>query len=291
MKIQSPLFRTILIISSMLTASLNSAFAESTLKPTFNTIFQPLQADPMEPRIAVMPWLDRKNLQLDIGTSADIYQNENRTFSAGIDFGTWSLLKRSDNFKFPVDAIDYMFGVNLNWKKTLDRPVLAFDELGARFRLSHISAHFEDGHYDEEADRWIREDSPFEIPFTYSREFIDLVLGLSSPDRRVYLGYQYMFHTIPGNINPHMLQAGAELGLPGDTYVAADFKLLPIWQENLHESRGHKGTWNLQAGIRLGSIGLDRVRIAYNYFSGMSRHGMYFYRPESFSTLGVIVDL
>jgi len=43
--------------------------------------------------------------------------------------------------------------------------------------------------------------------------------------------------------------------------------------------------------MRLTSIGLESVRVACNYFSGMSRQGMYFYKPESYTTLGMIVDL
>lgn len=260
--------------------------------PTLRTLFTPLLADPLEPRIAVMPWLDDDFLQLDIGTSADLYQSEDDRFAVGIDFATFSLLGRDDDFKFPVDTIDYLFGVSFSWKHPLKNDSLPFDDLSARLRVSHISAHFEDGHYDEEADEWINEDDcPFGIPFTYSREFINLVLALSSEDYRVYLGYQYLFHTIPDDISRHSLQAGLELSTPGNTYLAADFKLLPEWNDELDKTDGFHGTWNLQAGWRLTGLGLENVRIAYNYYNGMSRHGMYFYDDESFNSLGFIVDL
>ncbi len=260
--------------------------------PTLRTMFTPLLADPLEPRIAVMPRLDEDYLELDIGTSADLFQTKNGRFAFGIDFATYSLLGMEDNFKFPVDTIDYLFGVSFTWKKPLDKETLPFDDLWARLRISHISAHFEDGHYDEEADEWINEeDSPFGIPFTYSREFINLVLALSSEKYRIYLGYQYLFHTIPDEINRHSLQAGAELSTPGNTYLAADFKLLPEWNNELHRTDGFRGTWSLQAGWRLSVLGLDNVRFAYNYYNGLSSHGMYFYDEESFSSLGVIVDL
>ena len=260
--------------------------------PTLRTMFSPLLADPLEPRIAIMPRLDDDFLQLDIGTSADLLQSKDGRFAFGIDFATYSLLGTEDNFKFPVDTIDYLFGVSFTWKKPLDKDKLPFDDFWARLRISHISAHFEDGHYDEDAGEWINEeDSPFGIPFTYSREFINLVLALSSEDYRVYLGYQYLFHTIPDNISRHSFQAGAELSTPGNTYLAADFKLLPEWNRGLDKTDGFHGTWNLQAGWRLTVLGLENVRIAYNYYNGLSRHGMYFYDDESFSSLGLIVDL
>ncbi|MGC8775259.1 MAG: DUF1207 domain-containing protein [Chlorobaculum sp.] len=273
------------------TAPLSTASAESAIKPTFDTLFEPLLADPMEPRIAVMPMLGKKKLQLDIGTSADLYQNDSKTFAVGIDFATWSLLNRTSNFKFPVDCIDYMFGINTTFRHQFKERLLSFDEASVRVRLSHISAHFEDGHTDDNGD-WLNPgDTPFGIPFTYSREFVNVTGALSAPGRRVYLGYQYMYHTLPDEISPSSFQAGVEIGLPANAYVAADFKLLPKWDWNEGKTDGYRGTWNLQAGMRLTSLGLKNVRVAANYFSGMSRQGMYFYKPESYTTLGMIVDL
>jgi len=292
MKNRSCINKALFILTAMLLITMNNATAEPLLNPTFNTLFKPLLADPMEPKIAVMPWLEKHRLQLNIGSSADLYQSKSNNFAAGVDFATYSLLNRGDNFKFPVDAIDYLFGINASWKQPVSIGSLPFDELSGKVRLSHISAHFEDGHYDATNHNWIQEaDWSGTIPFTYSREFVNLVVALSSPNHRIYAGYQYLYHTIPDGINPHSFQAGAELSTSSSTYIAADFKLLPIWQSSLEETRGFRGTWNLQAGMRLNSIGLDKVRIACNYFSGMSRHGMYFYRPESFATAGFIIDL
>ncbi|MGB0130141.1 DUF1207 domain-containing protein [Chlorobium sp.] len=291
MKQKNLLKRAVVMTAAAIGLACSTASAEPLLNPTFNTLFKPLLADPTEPRIAVMPMISEDGLQLDIGTSADIYQNSCKTFAVGVDFGTFSRLNTSGNFKFPVDTIDYLFGINATWKTPLDSDSLPFDELSARLRLSHISAHFEDGHTDDDG-QWIQS-GPFEIPFTYSREFLNLTLALSTPEHhRIYAGYQYLWHSIPDNINPHSFQLGAEIATPGNTYLAADFKLLPIWRGGEDgETKGYRGTWNLQAGMRLTALGMDRVRVAYNYFSGMSRHGMYFYQPESYSTIGMIVDL
>jgi hypothetical protein len=283
--------RTFFILTALLFLSLKNTSAETLLNPTTKTIFSPLLADPQEPQIAIMPWLGKSFLNLNIGTTADLYQSNSKNFAVGVDFGTWSLLHRSDNFKFPVDAIDYLFGINTSWKEKISNDKLPFDEFSGRVRLSHISAHFEDGHYEPDGSGWIHEPGSPSIPFTYSREFLDLVLALSAPGHRVYAGYQYIYHTLPGGINPNSLHAGAELSTPGNTYLAADLKLLPIWQSSLQETKGYRGTWNLQAGMRLNSIGLEKVRVACNYFSGLSTHGMYFYRPESYTTLGFIMDL
>ena len=286
------LSRTILILTAALSITHNNASAKPLEKSPSGVIFAPLLADPLEPRIAVMPSLSQRTLQLDIGSSADLYQNENKEFAIGVDFGTWSQLKRTDEFKFPVDAIDYLFGINSSWRKPFQSNGLPFDTFSAKVQLSHISAHFEDGHYDVANRQWIEQKGwSGTIPFTYSREFLKVVLALSSPEHRVYAGYQYLYHTLPEGINPHTFQAGAELSTPGNTFIAADLKLLPIWQPSLQATRGHRGTWNLQAGMRLNGIGLNKIRIACNYYTGISRQGMYFFHPESYTTAGIIIDL
>ena len=249
------LCRTVVILTALLFISLKNAPADQLLNPTTKTIFTPLLADPMEPQVSVMPYVGQRFLNLDIGTTADLYQNKSKTFAIGVDFGTWSLLRESDNFKFPVDAVSYLFGINTSWKEKISSPTLPFDEFSGRVRLSHISAHFEDGHYEPDGSGWIPEPGGPAIPFTYSREFLDLVLALSAPGHRVYAGYQYIYHTLPGGINPSSFHAGGELSTPGNTYLAADFKLLPVWQSSLQETRGYRGTWNIQAGMRLNAIG------------------------------------
>ncbi len=292
MKHTCRLGRTILILGAALVISHNNGAAEPLERSTSRTIFTPLLADPLEPRIAVLPALTERTLQLDIGSSADIYQSDSKDFAVGVDFGTYSRLKRSSDFKFPVDAVDYLFGVNTSWKKPFHSNALPFDTFSAKVRLSHISAHFEDGHYDIDANQWIRPgDWSGTIPFVYSREFINVVVALSSPDSRVYAGYQYLYHTIPDALNPHSFQAGVELATSGNTYIATDFKLLPRWKETEKKTNGFSGVWNLQAGMRLNTIGLEKVRLTCNYASGLSRHGMYFYHPEHLTTAGIIIDI
>jgi hypothetical protein len=283
---------TAAMLSALCTAAPVTAMAESAIKPTFDTLFEPLLADPLYPHIAVATKLNEKAVQLDIGAPVDLYQSQKKDFAVGVDFGTWSLLKRGNDFKFPVDCIDYLFGVNATWKRKIGSGTPMFDTATTKVRLSHISAHFEDGHTDENGAWLDQQLAPSgKIPFTFSREFINLTTALSGKSQKVYLGYQYMFHTIPAKISPHSLQAGAEIKLPANSYVAADFKLLPVWSSAEQKSSAFRGTWNLQAGMRLTSIGLDKVRVACSYFNGMSRQGMYFNRSESYTSLGMIVDL
>lgn len=260
--------------------------------------FTPLLADPKETRIGVLPYLNKRSLMLDIGTSLDLVHiicpDSGRIIGVGADFGTYSLLRRSDNFKFPVDAIDYIFGLNFSYRQPVGEVFSFPAQATARLRISHISAHFVDGHYQD--GNWIMEGTPFTIPFVYSREFINLVTALSVDFGRVYLGYEYTFHTIPKHISPHSYQAGLELYAQNFAasglwpFIAVDFKLLPIWQPDQNESDGYAGTVNLQLGVKTNGIGERGVRIVFDYFNGMDRHGMYFYRRVSYSSIGLLID-
>ena len=136
------LCRTVFILTALFLILFKNASADQFLNPTTKTIFTPLLADPMEPQVSVMPWLGQRFLNLDIGTTADLYQSNSKNFAIGVDFATWSLLRESDNFKFPVDAITYLFGINTSWKEKISSQTLPFDEYSGRVRIIHISAHF-----------------------------------------------------------------------------------------------------------------------------------------------------
>lgn len=295
------LYRFILSLILLLCSFSSPSAQSQTLTTSINRPnFTPLLADPKETRVGTLTYVNEKSLMLDIGTSLDLIHmtypdsSVNRIIGLGADFGTYSLLRRTDNFKFPVDAIDYIFGINFSYRQPVGEVLTLPAQLSARLRISHISAHFVDGHY-QNGD-WVKEGTPFTIPFVYSREFINLVTALSVDYGRVYLGYEYMFHTIPGNISPHSYQAGFEVYSPNPAFaglrpfIALDFKLLPIWQAAQNESDGYAGTMNMQIGVKTNAIGERGVRVLFNYFNGMDRHGMYFYRRVSFSTIGFLID-
>ncbi|ACF14364.1 conserved hypothetical protein [Chloroherpeton thalassium ATCC 35110] len=285
------------------TLAISSVFAQELSFSIDRPNFSPLLADPLEPRTGVLNFLDKSNLNLDIGHSTDLVHlafndstNQIRTLSFGADFGTFSLLREESNFKFPVDAIDYIFGVNFTYTAPLSDIVSTSLPLtfSTRLRISHISAHFEDGHYKNDA--WMQGDTPFEIPFVYSREFCNLVFAVSNAFGRAYLGYQFVFNTLPKDISAHTFQTGLEYypdiltnGLV--PFFALDFKLLPLWKRSLQETNGYGGSLNIQVGLKTNGIGKRGVRVVYNYASGLDRQGMYFYQRRSFNALGFIIDL
>ena len=82
-------------------------------------LFNPVEAAVFESKNGVIKFTDTKNLRLDIGATMDIagLKNGNTDYSVGADLFTFSNLRSESNFKFPVDAIDYLFGINFNMRK------------------------------------------------------------------------------------------------------------------------------------------------------------------------------
>ncbi|MDX2129276.1 MAG: DUF1207 domain-containing protein [Chloroherpetonaceae bacterium] len=287
----------------------NPSFAQSqTLESKWryelsSPLFRPLLADNKEPRIGVTNYLEGNQLLLDIGATTDLVEYETAkiyegdtlltTYAFGADFGTFSLLRKDPNFKFPVEAADYIFGFYLSFQRPLGDFFGEETYLSARLRVSHISAHLIDGSYDNTLGVW-RNGEP---PFVFSREFINLVLGYGSDLFRFYLGYEFLIHTIPNGFSAHSFQAGLEHLVPNlagtgvSPFVAVDFKLTPVWRREIQMTQGLAGTTSVMIGAKTGDIGKRGIRLFYNYVGGNGWRGMYRTESVEYHSLGFIIDL
>lgn len=246
--------------------------------------FKPLYSNLLEARAGSSFMLGENRLRLDIGTSADFLRVDykaGKKFSFGGDFFTWTRLRKNDDFKFPVVAVDYLFGLNASYLFKISDL-----DAGIRFRFSHISAHLVDGQFDDKTFTW----RGGELPFVYSREFIEVFPAVYlNESLRVYGGLSYIFHTIPEEVKPFILQAGAEkhfteLALGSVTpFLLYGFKLAGNTAYNAHQ--------NITAGVKLGEAAGGGLSLYYNYTSGNSLHGMFYDKQESYSSVGFNVDL
>lgn len=234
-----------------------------------NLLFKPLEASIFEPRNGVTKFTDKKNLKLDIGAGIDIIglKMGNTSYSLGADFFTFSNLRSESNFKFPVDAIDYLFGLNVNMQKVHSEKL----KTSYRLRISHVSSHFEDGHIYENTDTIF-------TPVVFSKEFIDIaVISDFSPYRNFYLrnllGLNYIFHSIPEEISDVSGQFGIETKYfftkIFSAYVSTDLVLSEVNSEtNLNIS--------LESGISLGSFNSRSVNVYFSYYDGQDYKGQYY---------------
>lgn len=273
-----------IIILSLFILISSAAFAQSNIEYFPDVLnIQPFTANMIEPRIGCSSLLGKEKLRLDIGTSLDVIhikKSENEMLSFGADFFTFTRLMSEKDFHFPVDAVDYLFGFNAGYKIKCDNK-----EYGIRARLSHISAHMVDGHYDHLVNGW----KDGVNPMVYSREFIELFPYYRVNGLRVYAGLTYLFHTSPKNIGKGLYQLGFDYFADGliskniSPYVAYDFKL--------SSNDKYIGNNTLMAGIKFGKAFAKGFSVYYGYYSGRSVHGEYFYFNENYSTIGFNLDL
>lgn len=245
-----------------------------------------------------------EKLRLDIGASVDLFTirdssesagmlaRERNRLSIGADFFTWSRLRSQESFKFPVEAIDYYFGVNtaLRLARIAGHAPLISE---IRLRVAHISAHLVDG---EPAFA----DKSFGSPATYSREFLDAMIaasgerlarliGAPNASIRPYLGVVWIFHDIPKVASRATPYAGF------DGYIVP-FASLPFVVEGGYEARLNTeiepaiGEHHARLGLKLGRPQSNGVRLETAWFSGRSQYGQYFGQRESYLSIGFAID-
>jgi len=272
------IFQSLTFAQSQKNDSLSIQFLPS------QNLFQPVKAGLIEAKNGIVKDLNRNKLMLNIGLSSDLVRfNQKKYFmSVGADFFTYSNLIGQVNFKFPVDAIDYLFGINFNYKRQISEKNI----VSARFRLSHISAHFEDGH------KYERTDTIF-TPVVFSREFMDFAFGFDCKFKnniflKNIIAVNFLFHSIPDKFGKFSLQYGSEFRYflldYLSIYISNDLKYLKI-NENNHLNE------NFETGIRIGKIETKGLSIYFNYYDGMDYKGQYFNEYLNYKAIGINFEL
>lgn len=245
---------------------------------------QPFTANMLEPKLGFLFQLGENELRLDIGNSVDVIRmvrEDESEFSLGVDLFTYTLLRGESEFHFPVDAVDYLFGVNFGYKTKVGR----YEEAGVRVRLSHISAHFVDGHYETPHNQW----RGGRDPIVYSREFIEVMPYYRQRDLRLYAGFTYIYHVDPTHIGKDNYQLGFDYFIRGSLsetitpFIAYDIKVINIDAYTANNS--------ISAGIKFGKPYGKGLSIYLNYYSGKSIHGEYYDWNKEYTALGFNVDL
>ncbi|MBS1518471.1 MAG: DUF1207 domain-containing protein [Bacteroidetes bacterium] len=264
-----------IIISGITKASEDSLYFFSSDK-----VFIPTESSVIESRIGVTKYTDSRFLELNIGASADLLglKKGNSVYSFGIDFFTYSNLRNENNFKFPVDAIDYLFGVNFN----AFRKINAGYDISGRLRLSHISSHFEDGHIYE------RTDTIF-TPVVFSKEFLDLAFVNSyRPENNIELksmiALNYIFHAIPKEIS----KFSGQIGLEGNYYFSKVTSVYLSNDINIASVNGRTNlNNNLEAGLSFGKRNSRKIRLYYRYYDGQDYRGQYYGKYFNYNGIGI----
>ncbi|MEO8232897.1 MAG: DUF1207 domain-containing protein [Ignavibacteriota bacterium] len=273
----------VMIIFLINLTSVSNAQIKYELFPSALNI-QPFAANFLEPKAGFLLAVDDNKLRLDISISRDIihwYQSDSSTISIGADLFTFTRLRSIDDFKFPVETIDYLFGINAGYKKQLE----GNNECGIRFRLSHISTHLVDGQFDAQTQTWRNGREPF----VYSKEFIELFPYYRIETLRAYLGLTYIFHIIPKEIKKVNLQLGFDYfvtQIENDfftPFIAYDFRLNGIDK--------FVGNNIISVGLKFGDWKSKGLSLYYSYISGKSIHGQLYDLTENYSNIGFNFEL
>jgi hypothetical protein len=253
-------------------------FGYQNIFPQNKLLFTPLSANVFEPRVGAMYQFHDEKLRLDIGTSVDLlelYKNQDTEIRFGSDFFTYTRLRSEGRMKFPVETSDYFFGVNFSNKfkyKGLD--------FSSRLRISHISSHLVDG---------LSNNGVFEkLPYVYSREFFDYVVTADVEGFRPYAGVNFVFSTIPKDVNKIIPQLGIEFPVKKlststrdflDIKLAYDFKLT-----------GYEQTYLPVHSVALSFFfpTYDNIGISLNLngYTGPSMHGMFYKKKDRYISAG-----
>lgn len=243
---------------------------------------KPFSANFYEPRAGTSFNLNGRFLRLDIGTTQDFFtiQDSSITYSFGADLFTYTRLRSENDFKFPVETIDYFFGINIGLKK-----LISDGNYGLRFRLSHVSAHLVDGLYDGQNTQWRNGLSPF----VFSKEFIELFPFYQYKNLRAYLGLTYIFHVIPDVIGKGIYQLGFDYYLTQLSF--GDFTPLAAVDYKISSTSEYYGNIIAAVGVKFGKVNSKGFSLLFTYYKGKSIHAEFFNQDEIYSTIGFNVDL
>lgn len=269
-------FSLLFLLASLTFAQTSIAYFPDSL------MVAPFTANFLEPKMGFLFTTGKNDLRLDIGNSRDLLHyshGEGVYASFGADFFTYTKLRGEKDFHFPVDAVDYLFGFNGSYVIRQEKT-----EKGLRFRFSHISAHFVDGHFDHRTATWRNGMEPR----VYSREFIEITPFYKWGELRGYTSFTYLLNVTPDYIKRWIVNAGAEYfypvqGIPATPFFAVDMRTTAL--EKIAVSH------TLTLGIKLGKPFEPGLSAMFTYFNGLSIHGEYFDVREKYTSFGINIDL
>ena len=244
-------------------------------------IFVPPVAAQIEARIGTYYLIDDNKMRLDIGNSFDlmkVYENSDIQINTGADLMTYTRLRSVGKLKFPVETTDYYFGFNSTFVQKTDKD----NFFSGRVRLAHISSHLIDGYSKNGVFN--------KMPYVYSREFVDLLGAFNfklnnSGIMKFYLGANFVFSTIPDNVNIVEPQIGFDVKnrfLSDNLELVFGYDLRLLGEDNVF-----RGSNSIQTGLNLKTSKNTSIFVGYYFFSGHSIHGLFLKENDHYNGLGV----
>lgn len=257
----------LMVIPLVFTADLNAA--DLRFAPR-GRLFQPLLADPTEPRFALVAYLNNNRVEGTIGGSweaFDVAWNSGVLLRSGMHAGVFTQLRKS-GATFPLETTDFMFAWHTD---------LRHHRFTGRFEFAHISAHIADGFND-----------PARTPITYSREFLALYGDYRWPPLRLYSSLRVSNHAIP-DIKRWRVQFGGELN--SGLLLGRNPRLYAAYDVRIFDNSGTVVNQTGQMGVMFHTSERNGFRIALVGHTGRSEHGQFHDLSDHYVGLGVFFDM
>jgi hypothetical protein len=253
--------------------------------------FQPLKANIQEARMGILFYPDNNNLKVDIGNSIDLLKlsrpGNNMSIASGIEFMAYALSTSYKGHRLQIDALDGFFGGNLTFKK-----MYSSNELDLRLRIIHNSAHFVDGHFDFNENKWIDSTKPIH----YTRNFYEITaanqLKTGFGYFKYYGAFSHAFFVRPPVIKRINFYAGYELAFSNlfGKVFDKDENIFITSYLYLAGFNVYVGSQQTMLGIKFGEWNNKGITFYSSYYSGLDFFDAYYGKRISKFGLGFNID-
>jgi len=263
-----------------------AALAEDLVGLPSTDWFQPLLADPKEPRF-FMSALQVKSAVRDSTIGAVGFGEDFGIVRRELGAGSgWQLgLSGAVFAQFDLEApssdlvnADYVIGLPITWRT---------QEWSGRLRLYHQSSHLGDEYL-------LSAEEPERINLSF--EAIEALIAYDFGAARVYGGGEYLFHRDPVDLGKRLLHAGLEWRSREAAFRVADIGAAH-WIAGIDLKRREQNDWASQLSAKLGlelapldgAPGGRHWSVLLEYYDGASPYGQFYEMDLSY--WGVAVQL
>lgn len=239
------LFALVMLTGFALTATPRLVLAENDVESDMTALpathlFEPLRADPKEPRFFVsMLKIDSALYDTTLGAvgfgeNFGIVRSQTR---AGVNWqlGIAGAVFAQFDLKAPSSDLvnaDYVIGVPLTWRR---------EDWSGRVRVYHQSSHL--------GDEFLLRTQPQRVNLSF--EAIELIVAYDFDGMRFYGGGEYLFHHDPDDLDESLLHAGVDWRGRQVVVSMADLGGAH-WVAGLDVKRWQQSDWQAQVSVKAG---------------------------------------
>ncbi len=249
-------------------------------------LFEPLRADPKEPRFFVSTLAVSSDIQdttiaaVGFGENFGIVRhgsNPNRGWQLGISAAVFAQFDLETESSDLMNA-DYVIGLPVTWRH---------DDWSGRVRVYHQSSHL--------GDEFLLRVQPERVNLSF--ESIEVLIAHDIAGVRVYGGGEYLFHREPSELAEGLLHAGLDWRAEEAAFDISNIADAH-WVAGIDVKRWQQNDWATQvsakAGLEFASLGninnsSRRWSLLVEYFDGPSPYGQFF--QDDLRYLGIAIQL